>query len=161
MNLLLCPFLQGEFSRPLASKSTRQRLDAALGLALGWRPMDAERKREGFRRGIDCFNRQQFFPCHEVLEEIWLEEPPEEKPFYQGIIQVAAAFHHFQNGNLKGTRSLMAAGAEKLRRYPPDCHGLDVAGLLAQLDPWRLRLHQCQPLDALPLPIIQWARTPA
>lgn len=117
--------------------------------------MDAQRKQETFRRGIDCFNRREFFTCHELLEEIWLEEPPEEKPFYQGVIQVAAAFHHFQNGNLKGLRSLLAAGTEKLRRYPPDSHGVDLAGLLAQLDPWLLRLHNRQPLDDLPLPTLR------
>src|SRR3970040_1227213 len=65
--------------------------------------MDAEQKRVKFRRGLDCFNRREFFVCHEVLEEIWLEETEEEKPFYQGIIQVAAAFHHYLNGNLPGT----------------------------------------------------------
>jgi predicted metal-dependent hydrolase len=119
--------------------------------------MDPERKRETFRRGIDCFNRRQFFTCHEVLEEIWLEETPEEKPYYQGLVQVAAAFHHFQNGNLRGTHSLMLRGAEKLRHYPPNHHGVDVTGLLAQLDPWLLRLRNRQPLDALPLPVLRLA----
>jgi hypothetical protein len=121
--------------------------------------MEAERKREAFGRGIDCFNRRQFFTCHEVLEEIWLEEPPEEKPFYQGLIQVAAAFHHFQNGNLYGTQSLLRGGAEKLGGYPSDYHGIDVAGLLRALQPWLERLARQQPLDDLPLPAIEPART--
>lgn len=121
--------------------------------------MEPERKQEAFRRGIDCFNRRRFFTCHEVLEEIWLEEPPEEKPYYQGLIQVAAAFHHFQNGNRKGTRSLMEAGAGKLRGYPADYGGLDLAGLLAQLDPWLLRLRNNEPLDDLPLPAIRWVHS--
>jgi predicted metal-dependent hydrolase len=122
--------------------------------------MDLGRKREAFRRGIDCFNRRQFFTCHEVLEEIWLEEPPEEKPYYQGLIQVAAAFHHFHNGNLSGTHSLMRRGAEKLRGYPPDHHGIDLTGLLAQLDPWLLRLHHRRPLEALPLPVLRFTSGP-
>lgn len=117
--------------------------------------MEPERKRETFRRGIECFNRRQFFTCHELLEEIWLEEPEEEKPFYQGIIQVAAAFHHFQRGNLTGLDSLLRAGAEKLRRYPPDSHGLDVAGLLAGVEPWLERLARRDPLEGLSLPTIQ------
>jgi hypothetical protein len=49
----------------------------------------------------------------------------------------------------------MRAGAEKLRRYPPDYHGIDVGGLLAQLDPWLLRLHNRQSLEGLPLPTIR------
>lgn len=116
--------------------------------------MDPERKRETFRRGIECFNRHEFFACHELLEEIWLEEPEGEKPFYQGIIQVAAAFHHFQRGNLAGLESLLRAGAEKLRGYPPDSHGIDLGGLLAALDPWLERLEHRRPLDTLSLPTI-------
>lgn len=117
--------------------------------------MDPERKRETFWRGIECFNQRQFFTCHELLEEIWLEEPPEEKPYYQGIIQVAAGFHHYLQGNLRGTASLVRAGAEKLRRFPPAYQGIDVAGLLAALAPWLERLEQGESLDVLALPTIQ------
>jgi predicted metal-dependent hydrolase len=120
--------------------------------------MDPERKGESFWRGIECFNRRQFFTCHEVLEEIWLQEPPPQKPYYQGLIQVAAGFHHFQNGNLKGTRSLLRAGVEKLRRNPPDYHGIDVAGLLRALEPWLDRLARQQSLDGLALPTIEPVR---
>lgn len=120
--------------------------------------MDPNRKRELFQRGLDCFNQREFFTCHEVLEEIWLEESEEEKPFYQGIIQIAAAFHHYLNGNLKGTLSLMTAGVEKLRRCPPDSHGLDLAAFLAALNPWLDHLASGLPTDHLPLPAIRSAR---
>lgn len=118
--------------------------------------MDAVRKRELFRRGIAHFNRGEFFTCHEVLEEIWLEESEAEKPFYQGIIQVAAGFHHFQRGNRTGFESLLRAGAEKLRQFPPDYHGLDLAALLVELGPWFECLENKGPLEAVPLPRLQW-----
>ena len=117
--------------------------------------MDRGRKREVFWRGIDCFNRRQFFECHEVLEEIWLEEPPEEKPFYQGIIQVAAAFHHVRNRNLRGARSLMEAGAAKLHCYPAYHYGIDVAAFLTALAPWLETLRRRQAPDQLALPTIR------
>jgi hypothetical protein len=117
--------------------------------------MDAVRKRKLFEHGLELFNRGEFFTSHEVLEEIWLEEPELEKPFYQGIIQIAAAFHHFQRGNRTGLASLLSAGAEKLRRFPPDSHGLDLGGLFLQLQPWFERLESGQPLEALPLPKIR------
>jgi len=120
--------------------------------------MDPDRKHELFQRGLDCFNRREFFTCHELLEEIWLEETEEEKPFYQGIIQVAAAFHHYLNGNLTGTLSLLRQGAEKLRRCPPDSHGLDLGGFLAALNPWLDHLASSLPTDHLPLPTIHPAR---
>lgn len=121
--------------------------------------MDPECKHEAFRRGIDCFNRRQFFTCHEVLEEIWLQEPEAEKPFYQGLIQIAAGFHHLvEKKNPRGALSLIAAGAEKLRRYPPVYHGLDLAGLLTALASWLDRLERQQPADDLLLPTIHPVR---
>ncbi len=120
--------------------------------------MDAERKHGLFRRGLDCFNQRQFFTCHELLEEIWLEEPEDEKLFYQGLIQVAAAFHHQQHSNQTGLESLLRAGVEKLRRYPPAYRGVDLAALLATLDPWLDALTGGEPLEKLRLPIIEAAR---
>lgn len=117
--------------------------------------MDAVRKRELFERGIELFNRGEFFTCHEVLEEIWLEESEGEKPFYQGVIQVAAAFHHFQRGNRAGLDSLLRSGAEKLRRYPPGCHGLDLAALLVQLQSWLECLANGEPLGTMQPPKIR------
>ncbi|MEE9234589.1 MAG: DUF309 domain-containing protein [Candidatus Acidoferrales bacterium] len=117
--------------------------------------MDAGRKQETFWRGIDCFNRRKFFECHEVLEEIWLQEPETEKPFYQGLIQVAAGFHQLlEKKNPRGAASLLRRGMKKLEPYPPHSHGLDLAALLAQLAPWLDRLAHGQPTDDLPLPRI-------
>ena len=116
--------------------------------------MDSERKREILARGITCFNRGLFFECHEVLEQIWLAETPEEKPFYQGLIQVAAGFHHFQSGNLAGARSLLRQGLEKLAAYPSEHHGMDLAGLRALLQPWLRALDNNQQPAELTLPRI-------
>ncbi|MFQ5816700.1 MAG: DUF309 domain-containing protein [Terriglobia bacterium] len=120
--------------------------------------MDAERKRETFERGITCFNRRQFFECHETLEEIWLAEVPEEKPFYQGLIQVAAGFHHYQNGNRAGARSLIRQGLAKLAAYPPDSHGIDLASLRSALAGWRERLDHGEHPENLAFPNIGPAR---
>jgi len=118
--------------------------------------MDPQRKSETFRRGIDCFNRREFFTCHEVLEEIWLEEPDAEKPFYQGLIQVAAGFHQLlEKQNPRGALSLIRRGAKKLEPLPPRHHGIDLAALLAALAPWLDRLERAQPTDALEPPVIQ------
>lgn len=92
-----------------------------------------EPKQEKFRLGIEHFNCGEFFTCHEVLEEIWLTESPEEKPFYQGLIQAAAAFHHLAGGNRAGAASLLAAGLEKLENYPATKQGLALEELRAEL----------------------------
>lgn len=117
-----------------------------------------QQERRIFRRGIDCFNRRDFFTSHEVLEEIWLEASPEEKPFYQGLIQAAAAFHHYRRGNPRGARSLLERGVEKLRRYPQDHHRIDLGRLLRRLEGWLERLGRGEPTQSLPLPKIRPAR---
>ncbi len=121
--------------------------------------MEAERKQENFRRGVECFNQRRFFECHEVLEAIWLEESGSEKPFYQGLIQVAAGFHQlFEKKNPRGAASLIRRGMKKLERYPPGHGGLELAALLAALDPWLAHLARTASGEPPPVPTIPPAR---
>src|SRR5213594_3098862 len=57
------------------------------------------------QEGIRLFNEEYFFEAHEVLEDLWKREHGKSKLFLQGLIQICAAYHHFQNGNLIGTES--------------------------------------------------------
>jgi len=117
--------------------------------------VDTERKEQVFRRGVDLFNERKFFACHEALEEIWLEETPAEKPFYQGLIQVAAGFHQLlEKKNPRGAASLIRRGVKKLERCPPAYGGLDLAGLRAALTPWLDALARGQPTAALAPPTL-------
>src|SRR5580704_11225495 len=98
--------------------------------------MKSTEKDEKFQRGISHFNAQEFFEAHEVWEEIWLVEAEPEKTFLQGIIQIAAAFHHYCRGNTDGTESLLAAGIVKLSRFPPDHRGLNIEELRSSAKHW-------------------------
>ncbi len=118
--------------------------------------MNEERKKEILKRGIACFIRREFFDCHEVLEEVWLAAVPEEKPFYQGLIQVAAAFYHYQRGNRRGARSLLRRGREQLAGCPSHCHGVDLTSLLPLLKHWQEKLDQEEGGIGLALPAIHW-----
>jgi len=84
---------------------------------------------EQFKRGVAHFNAHEFFEAHEVWEELWLRAPAEEKPLFQGVIQIAAAFHHYRRGNLTGTASLLAAGLARIEAAPPNWHGVDIRRL--------------------------------
>jgi uncharacterized protein len=93
------------------------------------------------RQGLDpiqeavrLFNEEHFFEAHEVLEDVWRVERGEPRLFLQGLIQVCAAYHHFQNGNLVGAITLLERGAEKMRGYPPRYLGIDAEGLIAHID---------------------------
>jgi len=84
---------------------------------------------EKFRRGVEEFNRREFFAAHETLEEIWLKAPEPEKTFLQGVIQVASAFHHYLKGNHAGAEPLLRRGLEKLEKSPDGYAGIDVQRL--------------------------------
>jgi len=88
--------------------------------------------------GIVRFNESEFWEAHEEWEDIWLEAEDGYRLFFQGLIQVAAGFHHHGHDNWGGMASLLHDGAEKLRAYRPRMLGLDVDALLAAVEPWRV-----------------------
>jgi hypothetical protein len=94
------------------------------------------KERKKFQRGVALFNARKFFEAHEVWEELWLREPEPEKTFLQGLIQLAAAFHHYGRGNLRGAESLLAAGIVKLGRFPGDRCGLALAKFRDEAKHW-------------------------
>jgi hypothetical protein len=79
------------------------------------------------RLGAERFNRGQFFEAHEAWEEVWLEAARELRNFYQGLIQVAAAFVHLQRNEYPGTVKLLREGLRKLESYPPVVLGVQLA----------------------------------
>lgn len=101
------------------------------------------------RKGAALFNGGLFFECHEYFEDIWRAAPSTDKPFYQGIILVAAAFYHYEKGNLHGVRTKLAAGIEKLRHDLPATHGVRVHRWLALLAPWKARVDAGLPAGVL------------
>lgn len=98
--------------------------------------MNSSEKAERFERGLAHFNAQEFFEAHEVWEEVWLTEDEPEKTFLQGVIQIAAAFHHYRRGNSDGAETLLAAGIVKLLRFPADHHGLAIDDLRIATKQW-------------------------
>ena len=84
------------------------------------------------RRGIEEFNRGEFFECHEFLEDAWMEEPGRVRFLYQGILQVGVGFYHQQNGNWRGATGVLRSGIERLHEFEPETLGLDVAKLIRE-----------------------------
>ena len=101
-------------------------------------------------RGIDLFNRAQFFDAHEVLEDIWRAAPPENKKFLQGLVQVAVAFHHYSTGNRVGMRSVLERAIRNLAEPSGSFGQIHLAALLQSLDQWRKAIDNGSPPPALP-----------
>ncbi|OAS22335.1 DUF309 domain-containing protein [Paenibacillus oryzisoli] len=74
-------------------------------------------------------DQRDYFECHEVMEELWLEEG--RNPLYQGLLQIAVGLYHHGNGNPNGSIKLFSAGLDKLAPYPDHTLGIDL-GLLVK-----------------------------
>jgi hypothetical protein len=91
---------------------------------------------------IRQFNTGEWFECHETLEELWVGEEGEAREFYQGVLQVAVALHHWRNGNFGGAISLLKGGVAYLSRVSAVCQWVDVAAFIADAERVREALEQ-------------------
>lgn len=82
-----------------------------------------------FNRGIELFNRREFFGCHEVLEELWTATRQPERWFLQSLIHFAVGFHHHQHGNAIGASRQLAKGLRKIQAYLPEWGGVRTAAI--------------------------------
>jgi len=72
---------------------------------------------EKMKKGVQLFNEQKYWECHEELEHHWLEDAGDNaRLIYWAVIQVAAAMYHYRDGNLAGIHGLLAKAKNKLER---------------------------------------------
>ena len=78
-----------------------------------------------FTAGMDHFNRREFWEAHEAWETLWLAAETDIEQFLQGMIQIAAAYHHVQRGTYRGAGRLFDAALKRLEPFPPIFCGVD------------------------------------
>ena len=78
-----------------------------------------------FLAGVEHFNALEFWEAHEAWEEIWLVAESDVEQFLQGLIQVAAAYHHMKRGTFRGAVRLFEAGLRRLSAFPQRYSGID------------------------------------
>ena len=122
--------------------------------------------RAGLRAGAVLFDAQRFWDAHEAWEDVWQLEARPIRSFYQGLIQLAAGFHHWTvTRRPRGVQILLTAGVTKLDWYEPYYLDVDVAAMIA--DATRLQAlahgHDAAWLRAFPpqqLPTFHWRAEP-
>src|SRR5215469_18735223 len=93
-----------------------------------------------YRAFFRCWNEQQYYEAHDVLEQLWLNTKSPDAAFFQGLIQAAGAFVHLQKhfehpSHAKHSRRLSPAvrlfrlAQKNLANFAPWHHELDVAAL--------------------------------
>lgn len=77
-----------------------------------------------FREGIDLFNAERYYDCHEVFEEIWTDSQAPDRRFLQALIHFAVGFHHHGRGNATGAVRQLRKGLKKISDYLPEWDGV-------------------------------------
>ncbi|MBI1861018.1 MAG: DUF309 domain-containing protein [Deltaproteobacteria bacterium] len=81
---------------------------------------------EKFEQACRHFDSAEYFEAHEVWEDLWHMASGTRHAYLQGLIQVAAALHHCQNGNLRGARKLLARSLTYLEKAGAGPHEVDL-----------------------------------
>ena len=114
-------------------------------------------------KGIEEFNRGEFYECHEYLEDAWREESRQVRYLYQGSLQIGVGFYHQENGNWRGATGLLKSGVARLEEFEPETLGLDVTRLVRESE-WCLReleelgRERVREFDRSKVPKVCWAR---
>mgnify|MGYP001386815781 FL=1 len=92
--------------------------------------------------GLACFNAGDYFEAHEYLETAWRAEKGPIRDLYRGILQVGVGYYHLQRGNLTGAIKMFVRARTTLAGFSADECGIDLAGLLADVDRVEAVLHK-------------------
>ena len=107
---------------------------------------------QAIEKGVELFNSHHFWHAHEAWEARWLNASGDEKTFLQGLIQLAAAYHHVQRGTYRGAIRLFDAAFAKLGSFPPGYAGVDRAEAVELARRHRTRIAEEDEIDAREYP---------
>lgn len=110
-----------------------------------------------FARGVEHFNALEFWEAHEAWEELWLEADGEMVEFYQGLIQLAAAYHHMKRGTFRGAVRLFDASLRRLQPFAPGFFNLDREAAVNAAAHHRAFAERAENLDPGDYPKLQFA----
>lgn len=97
-----------------------------------------------FVQFLTYFNgNQDFFECHEVLEDYWKEIAERERKHpLVGYIQLATGLYHWRRGNSRGAKTLLTRSQKLLcdAQTTPFAEKIDYDDLLHQIEQTRLAI---------------------
>ena len=112
------------------------------------------------REGIGLFNDGQFFQCHDILETLYQEADEAQKPFLEGLVQLAAAFRIFCDfGEIKGPVRMIYQALIRFENYQPTFLAIRVKDFCQAAEAWAKAAEKkdAQP-SATNIPKIQFQR---
>lgn len=116
---------------------------------------DAPHRHPCYAGYFTCFNREEYYEAHDVLEHLWLETTDANHLFFKGLIQIAGAFVHLQKQHARPSHPkdgrrlhpasrLFALGSRNIASYGPVHMDLDVAAMVTLCAEWRGRIEESE-----------------
>ncbi|HWP22601.1 MAG TPA: DUF309 domain-containing protein [Candidatus Binatia bacterium] len=89
------------------------------------------------REGIRLFNERQYFQCHEIWEDFYRDTEDRNKPFLEGLIELAAALRLFCDfGETRGPVKMARQALIRLENFYPAFLGIRVKDLCEAVEAW-------------------------
>lgn len=105
------------------------------------------------REGIKLFNQGRFFESHDAWESFYRDTEEANKPFIEGLVQLAAALRLYSDfGEIKGPVRMIYQALIRLENYHPSYLGIRVKELAAAMEAWAKEAEAAagNPLRAIP-----------
>lgn len=78
------------------------------------------------KRGLDEFNRGEYFKAHDSLELAWMADQTAGRDLYRAILQVAVAYYQIERRNYNGAAKMFLRMRKWLAPLPDTCRGVNI-----------------------------------
>ena len=116
-----------------ASSGARRRTGRRLRPEEVVEPRMSDEDRADFERGLALFNRGAYWESHEAWERVWRRHTEPNRVFFQGLIQLAAAYHQLGQGIQHGVVVHLNNARAKLEQFRDEFLGLDVSRIVVKI----------------------------
>jgi hypothetical protein len=87
-----------------------------------------------FYKGLELFNREFYYECHDLWEEVWADAKGKNKIFYQALIMSAVSLYHFGNENLEGALSCFHKALKQFGQLPEIFLSLNLSEFVGRME---------------------------
>ena len=87
-----------------------------------------------FKKAVELFNNQEWYPAHDAFEELWHETSGPERITLQAFLQIAVAQLHLESGNRNGATILFGEALGRLTKLGAPDLGFDINRIARSLE---------------------------
>tara|TARA_B110000116_G_C16742306_1_gene539186 strand:- start:907 stop:1299 length:393 start_codon:yes stop_codon:yes gene_type:complete len=95
---------------------------------------EKEIKYKLFTKGLDAFNKHDFYDAHEHWEDLWSDYRLQDAKFIQALIQLSVGYFHISNRNINGANGLLKKCMPKFILFKPAQRGLNVDKIIISIE---------------------------